>query len=296
MKDTVYYCDFCKSTRTISIDEIEHEKEVEISPNGLRLQSDIHRCASGQLGVNNLYVDIHYTVRSFGQLKLPTSKQKQQTRVARPGIPSPRAKSSHLRKLMITGVTPGGGFRFILNDEWLDISLNIGKIDPDEELAISVISSDLGGITLVYYPGEIDFSPNVEMWLTSLVNAMETMLPSRLSLIIEAIWYIIDLYENEPIDFDKRMIKSILASHEIYFKIIDPNILDNLAVTLSSKYREKDLSMMLKIVGQIELNPDKSLLEYTGNLHHDLLYLLYLFLIMENENLIDIYRPGILDI
>ena len=153
----------------------------------------------------------------------------------------------------------------------------------------------MGGITVHYYPSDIDFTENIERWFYILANSLELLPPTRFGLVVETLRYILGLYENEPTEFDIKLLKSMLASHEIYFKARDnPNRFDELAIDTSTKYRTDDVAIMMELLAHLELNPTLPLQFYMKE-YTDLEYLIYLFLILEKEGLIDVDRPGIID-
>ena len=190
------------------------------------------------------------------------------------------------------------GFRFILNDKMINVSLNIGEVNPQHEEAISVINSDMGTKTLIVYPSSIQYTANVEQWFTAFINAMENLIPSMLGLIIEVLHYIQDYYANGPSKKDIVYIKSILASHEIYFKVKEDQIyqsLDDLLVNNFMVKYEPEVSIMMKIIiDHSRKFPNHSLLTYAHELQYNISGLLKSINCLENEGLIDVMRPGIL--
>jgi hypothetical protein len=278
------------------LDPIEHRIEVAKSYNGLRLYSDIHRCSEGVLEINNLHIDANYSIRSYEQVKLPSTQTTKRTSKRRPGIPSPRPDDKRLKKIRLTQLVPNTeGFRFILNDEVIRISIVIGEVDLGAEVAQSVIRSDLGGISLFYFHSAITFTNPVRNWLTFYVNALETVIPSKLGLIIESLWYIQDLSLKIPTKFDERLIKTMLASHEIFFQFDQSDNYLKLKENLESRYSAKDVNSLHNLVSVLVAEPDKPLLHYSNRLDHDFLYLIYLFLILEKENFISVLRPEIVN-
>ncbi|MHA2091138.1 MAG: hypothetical protein ACW98K_09790 [Candidatus Kariarchaeaceae archaeon] len=291
-KESLYYCEQCKHQRIIRVLVDNHVKRVENSSNGLARYSDVHSCKDGLPGVNNLHVDGNYAARTVEHQELPPARK--ESKFSIPGVPTVSTKV--YTKLEVGTTRAADNFRLIIFDEWLRTIINIGDVDENNELPISTINSDLGGIILKYYPCDVEFTSNVEKWLSIFVNSLELLPPTRFGLVISTLNYVIELIEDVAGDFDVKLLRTILASHEIYFQAVDdPNRFDRLAVELSSKYSEKEASLMMELLAHLELHPTLPLQYYSKTFKKDLDYLIYLFLILENEGLINVDRPGIID-
>ncbi|MFV2014672.1 MAG: hypothetical protein ACC656_04550, partial [Candidatus Heimdallarchaeota archaeon] len=216
------------------------------------------------------------------------------------GIPVPKAPSLDEMKIyIITHLPPNVRLKIVIIDHMLKVKINIGKVVEDAEIPILTTQSDLGLMEIVFYPSEVTFSPMLEKWFTILVNTMEVLPATKIGLIVDTLKYILDSSINEPIEFDIIFLKTILASHEIYFEMIEGSDLswaDHLAINATPKYREKDVAVMMKIMAHLEKNPYIPLQQYVSKeLHQDLRYLIYIFLLLEVEGLIRIERPGIVE-
>ncbi len=297
MPDARYYCDHCKQTRVIGFDTDLHHAMVDKSPNGLIVYSDSHRCENGIIGINNLQIDKHFSVRGYTFLELPQRKTPQLSNL---GIPVPKATSTEkVKTYFITHVPPDEGLRIVIIDHMLNVKINIGKVVENEDISILTVNSDMGLMEIVFYPSEVTFTPILEKWLTILVNIMEILPATKIGLLVDTLKYVLDSSLNEPIEFDVVFLKTILASHEIYFEMIEGGELswaDHLAIHASPKYREKDVAVMMKIMAHLQENPYIPLQQYVSKgLHQDLRYLIYIFLLLEVEGLIRIERPGIIE-
>jgi hypothetical protein len=270
---------------------------VDKSPNGLVMYSDSHRCENGIFGINNLQVDKHFAVRGYTFLELPQRKISQL-----PGfsIPVPKGPSSEeLKAFMISHLPPDGGLKILIIDRMVKARINIGNVNEKEEIPIMTCLSDLGLLEFVFYPCEIILTPMLEKWFTILVNIMEVLPATKIGLIVDTIKYVLDSSFDEPTEFDINFIKTILVSHEIFFELIKSNDLswaDHLAIHATPKYREKDVAVMMKIMAHLEENPYIPLQQFVSReLHQDLRYLIYIFLLLEVEGLLRIERPGIIE-
>jgi hypothetical protein len=297
LADARYICNHCKQDRNYILDESSHHELVDKSPNGLVMYSDSHRCQNGIIGINNLQIDKHFSVRGFTFLELP---QRRIPKASGLNIPVPRGPSPDQMKMFsITQIPPDEKLRIMIIDHMLNVKINIGKVNENEELSILTINSDMGLLEIVFYPSEIPFTPTLEKWFTILVNIMEVLPATKIGLIVDTLKYVLDSSFNEPIEFDIIFLKTILASHEIYFEMIEDGELswaDHLAINAAPKYREKDVAVMMKIMAHLEENPYIPLQQYVSKeLHQDLRYLIYIFLLLEVEGLIRIERPGIIE-
>jgi hypothetical protein len=292
--ETQYFCELCKHSRLFKIDEETHRKNIDQHQSGLALYSDIHPCKDGITGVNNLRIDANYAIRSFENQELPPVRVA--SKFAIPGIPSASKSTTNFTNLYVSSLHPKISFRLIIFDEWLVTKIIIGDINEDEEIPIGSVHSDLGGITLSFYNSDLNYTPALEQWFSVFANSLELLPPTRFGLVIETIKYVLGLHDTTPSSFDIKLLKTMLASHEIYFKATnDPNRFDTIAVELSSKYAEREVSIMMKLLAHLELNPAVPLQYYIKTHHHDLEYLIYLFLILENDGLVVVDRPGIID-
>ena len=270
---------------------------VDNSPNGLVMHSDSHRCENGIIGINNLQIDKHFSVRGFTFLELPQRKLPQ---AAGLGIPVPKSHATgDLKTYIITHIPPNEVLRVIIIDHMLNVKINIGKVVENKDIPILTVNSDMGLLKIEFYPSEVIFTPMLEKWFTILVNIMEILPATKIGLIVDTLKYVLDSSFNEPLKFDVIFLKTILASHEIYFEMVEGSDLswaDHLAINATPKYREKDVAVMMKIMAHLEENPYIPLQQYVSKeLHQDLRYLIYIFLLLEVEELIRIERPGIIE-
>ena len=287
--NTRYLCDTCTSTRLYNITRESHENAIKNSSNGLVTYSDIHRCKNGFLGINNLHVDHNYSVRSLEHLILPSEKRYKK---ASPGLPMPVAKAEKINKVAITEMLPEGkGFRLIILDHDLGINLNLGKV-KDKEIPIKSFKSRFGGIDLSFYKSDQDLDENIENWLIELINLLEELPPTKVGLFIETLRYIYSLRKIGPAKFHLNMLHTILTSHKIHIDLVTrPPNFELVETKFKEVYGSETVDMMSKLLIYIDLNPNTPLHKYTQSNHEDMSFLIYLFLILEQEQLIQINRP-----
>lgn len=291
---TEYYCDLCKTPRNFEIDPLQHFENVTESKNGLAQYSDIHPCRDRITGVNNLRIDSDFAVRTIEKQELEPVRAPQ--KFAIPGVNGSLVNLPKLKNLYVSSVNPQNSFRAIIIDKWLLTKMSFGVKNAEEDIPIQTLTSDLGGLVLSFYESDIIYSANLEKWLYILINSLECLPPTRFGFVVETLRYVLNLHHKEPTASDTLFLRTMLASHEIYFKATeDPNRFDEIAVNLSGKLEDIEASLLMELVALLELQPSVPLLEYIKIHNYDLEYLIYLFLILEKEGLIIIDRPGIVN-
>ncbi|MHA2172432.1 MAG: hypothetical protein ACXAB7_21385 [Candidatus Kariarchaeaceae archaeon] len=267
------------------------------SPNGLAILSDIHRCEEGILGISNLHIDQDFAIRSFSILELPAIRKPfSETSPSPPMIPVPQADPKKLvNSYSITQMLDEKGFRVVIVDEGLNAILNIGQVDVVTETKVTTVISDLGMVFLDYYPSAITFNSNLEKWLSVLVNLLEILPPTKLGLFIETLRFIHGLYRTAPTNFHILQLKTILTCHETFFSINKVRARYKKIRDIASKYGEENAELIKSLLYYLEENPSAPLQHFAKNFDRDLVYLIYLFLILEQEGLVVIQRPGVVE-
>lgn len=286
-----YQCLLCQKRRTIKFDAKEHEDLVYDSPNGLALYSDIHRCDEGILAINNLHIDINYDVRSFSSLELP-DKRKPVSK-ALPGLPIARAHiPQQLNIYHITQMDLNKEFRLTIEDTRLNAVINIGRVSKREK-AIAAVESDQGSVILFYYPCDIEYNTYIERWMNILVNQLELLPVTRLGLFVETVRFIHGLVRSNPDAFQAKQLQTILSSHETYFKVLVTEVEEVGKLEICKiKYNEEVRNSAERILQSLRKNTGLNLKEVAFKVDLDLIYLIYTFLIMEQEGIIEVLRPS----
>ena len=285
-----YQCLKCSSIRIADINAEYHLENISQSSNGLVIYSDIHRCENGILGINNIHVDHDYHIRSSEQIVLPSKRIAVSSTLL--NIPTPKINSGDMKNVMIREFQPNKDFRLIIADQGLKIIINIGDVNDNKEKPISTLYSDHGTICLAFYPSGLPYTNFIEQWMVTFINLLETLPPTRIGLFIETLRYIHDMHKIGPALFHIEILKMILSSHEIHFEPVKiPIEFDSLLSEGRDFYGSEAVTLMVKILSYLELNPHVPLLYYTKTHHEDIGYLIYLFLTLEQENLIKIIKP-----
>jgi len=258
------------------------------NPNGLFIYSDIHRCKDGFLAINNLHIDANSSVRTIDFLKLPSEKKVKPSVV---GIPVPSEPVSLMKSYRITGIRSDQSFRLTIKDDLLDIFLIIGDIQLDDEQAEYQIKSNNDTVEIKYYHSDLQFTDNLEDWLIELANLLELLPPTKVGLFIDTLRYIEKLRKIPPAPFHIDLLKTILSSHKIFFDVNQDTELESALNTIEEMYGSDIIQSLNKILEALQTNPEATLQEFTQANDEDLSHLVYLFLILEQENVITIVRP-----
>lgn len=269
------------------------EKSLLIIENGLRLYSDIHRCKQGTTAINNLQIDGDFKPRSVEGIKL-TSELDDKAESNSMTIPSPKIDFKKDPKIRITHILSKNTPSIVIKLNWAKELVFIGRVDEKYNDSRKLIVSDLGKIVMIYFDEGDSSSKVIKRGLNLIINLIELIPPDGIGTMIDAISFLFKRMEvNEMRQDDIEKIKLILAHNLVLANIVDdPNRLDHLVLYASARYSETDLSVLLKLIGMIDLNSNMPLQYYMSFLEDDSSYLINLFVILENENLIQLVRPG----
>jgi hypothetical protein len=285
--------------RHFQFDIEEHKTRVEKSPNGLVSYSEIHRCSDGLLNIYDLQIDNNHAIRSFSQMKLPTHRRP--SALAVPGVPSPRLKTDEKRiNFNIDKMLPEHGFRLVIYDDMINVSINIGEVDVKNELLISRLESDHGTIRLDYYFSDIQYTTNIEKLLAILVNTLEIVPPTKIGLFVETLRYIHGIHKDTPTSFHIKLLKTILTTHETHFILEEIENTQEAISDLKYKYSEEVGGFASELLERIESDLFAPLQKYMTmkSEHHkndDLIFLIHTLMLMEQTGLLIIDRPGIVE-
>jgi len=262
------------------------------SHNGLQVFSDFHKCEFGLLGVNNIYVDEHLNVRTVEKLRLPVEKKLNKSQLL---IPTPEAKKKYTT-LEIASISNVTNFRFVMVDLALRISLNVGKVDTQREQPIFNIESNQQTVQLKGYESEYAKNNHIKAWMKVFIDLLEKLPPTNFGLLIESLRHIQSLVKIEPTSFHINLIKTILVSHEIFFEA--GSAIDHKGELLekTTDMYGSDVSYEIAILlNQIEKSPELPLIEFTKSSDVNLIDLIYMILILEQEDVIIVRRPKFIE-
>lgn len=284
-----YLCNECKVAQNIVFSPKMKEEYIPEDLNGLALYSDIHICTLGILGVNNLYIDHNLDVRSYSYVKLPDYKVKKSVGIPIPGKSSEEAQNS--TEIKITQIFEKNDINISIYNSYSDTLLNLGNIDFKKQAPVKTLTSNMGKVNLKFYYSNTRYTSQLEKWLELFINIYESLPPSRFGVIIEVIRFLLDEKDSFPSEFDEMIMKTILASHEIFFEILEG---DHDVEFLNDAYGEEEGKVMKLILTLIEENPMLPLHNYSLSLKEEIVFVIYCFLLLEKHGLITIYRPGII--
>ena len=127
-----------------------------------------------------------------------------------------------------------------------------------------------------------------------LVNQLELLPVTRLGLFVETIRFIHGLVRTNPDAFQAKQLQTILSSHETYFKVMvtEAEEVGKLEIC-KMKYNEEVRNSAERILQSLRKNTGLNLKEVALKVDLDLIYLIYTFLIMEQEGIIEVLRPTI---
>lgn len=284
-----YLCNECNVAQNIVFSPKMKKEYIPKDLSGLALYSDIHICTMGILGVNNLYIDHNLHVRSYSYVKLPDYKAKKSNGIPMPGKSS---EDSHdLTEIIITQIFEKNDINITIYNAYSETLLNLGNVDYNKQAPVKTLTSAMGIVNLKFYYSKTRYTSQLEKWLELFVNIYESLPPSRFGVIVEVLRFLLDEKDNFPSEFDEMIMKTILASHEIYFELVegahDGDFLDNV-------YGEGEGKVMKLILELIEENPMLPLHDYSLTLKEEIVFVIYCFLLLEKHGLIIIYRPGII--
>ncbi len=281
-----YVCDACKQVRRLAFTPEIYSQYVADDLTGLALFSDIHDCADGLKEVNNLYIDHDFNVRSFALLKLPEYRKKQ---VGMIPIPSAAAVDD-LKDIILTQINKKNDLNIEIHELALDVKIIVGEA---AEVPISTLESDMGMVQLNFYPSTTIYTPEIEIWFNQFVNIIEILPPTKISFLIEVIQYILDNMDHNPTEFDLKLVKTILASHEVFFTLSKIERLTSFVSNNPYDLSSKDLGIMQNMIDTIDEKPMIPLKDFVILYDIDFVHTIYLFLILEVQKIVIIDRPGI---
>lgn len=284
-----YLCNECNVAQNILFTPKMRDEYIPKDLNGLALYSDIHICTMGILGVNNLYIDHNLHVRSYSYVKLPDYKAKKSNGIPMPGKSS--EESHDLNEIIITQIFEKNDINITIYNAYSETLLNLGNVDYNKQAPVKTLTSTMGIVNLKFYYSDTRYTSQLEKWLELFVNIYESLPPSRFGVIVEVLRFLLDEKDNFPSEFDEMIMKTILASHEIYFELVEG---DRDVNFLNNAYGEEEGKVMKLILELIEENPMLPLHDYSLTLKEEIVFVIYCFLLLEKHGLIIIYRPGII--
>ncbi len=276
-----YLCNECKKQQNITFTDKDKSDFYPPPPfNGLTLFSHLHTCKGGVTGVNNLYIDHNLDVRSYNFVKLPEFQRKRKMMI--PGAPKPKNP-----EVNITHIRAKNDLNIIMINEVAGANITIGTIPETDP--VKILSSDMEMVQIKYFESNTKLDNLMEKWMQMLVNSIEVLLPSNIGLILESLIYILEEKRMFPSDFDAKLIRTILASHDVYISNVSEDSVDHL------KNIYEDGEYMVGIIALLKENSTMRLHDFTNQMRGvSIKKIIYAILMLENHGAIHVDRPGIL--
>lgn len=285
-KRCVYHCISCKSTRQVQLNVNDHLNRVSSASNDLAMYSDIHICYDGILGINNLYIDQNFSVRSFSVLELPSTR----TQLKGLGsIPIPQNQKP-INTYNVTQMAIGGGYRLILQDESLGIVINVGEVDAITEQFEAELVSKNGNIILEYYSCKFKWSSRAKDWFQAVIDALESLPPTRLGLFIETLRFVLAHHHSPLTEFEIEQLKTILLSHQTFIRSIYMGPRYKRVKQVTNKYGLDKKEVVNTILAKLSEKEQVSFQHLIEEIDRELVYLIYILIILENELIVKIER------
>jgi len=243
----------------------------------------------GLLGVNNIHVDGNLNVRSIERLQLPDEKETKKSQFL---IPSP-SMNNQFTRLEIAKISNVEHFRFIITDVALKFQLNVGEVKPQKESPLFSILSQQGSVNLQFYGSVQGEDTHIKSWMQVFIDLLEKLPPTNFGLFIESLRHIQSLIKVDPTPFHINLIKTILVSQDIFFEQ-GPNITSkgDLITMMNENYGGDSAYDIAVLLDKIEKSPELPLIDFIKMCNTDIITLIYLILILEQEDAIIVRRPN----
>ncbi len=201
---------------------------------------------------------------------------------------TPRIKKTKMIKM--THILEKNDLNIIIENKISDYAIQVGTISFDKTSPIKTIKSDSELIIVQYYYSNTMYSSQIELWFELLIENLESLLPSKLGVMIEVLKFILEERRDFPSPLDKSIIQMIFASHDIFFEVISDISPDFLV----EAYGDAEGSTMIKILDIIKNDLMVQLHSLVITLKEDIVFIIYCMLLLEVHGLINIHRPGII--
>ena len=203
-----------------------------------------------------------------------------------------------LKKILIRNMKDKSLVKIVLKSELMGVELRIGEEVGEDIAPIGTAESDFCFTLLEYFDTSIPFTKEVEQWLQLVANILDTLPPTNLGNLWEVLNYMQDGIADVPTEFDERLLKRILTSHEIIvqFGNLTPEDQEKRLAELKDNLDSETASLLEKIEKLIkESQDDEVSLRDIVRLapEEDTLKVIYLFLMLEFKKIVTYEAPGI---
>ncbi|MCY3411849.1 MAG: hypothetical protein INQ03_09475 [Candidatus Heimdallarchaeota archaeon] len=282
-----YLCNQCNKSQNIRFTDEMRSSFITGDPNGLSLFSHIHLCENGIAGVNNLNIDHNLHVRGYNFVELPRYEVKKKSMV--PGAPKIQKSSN---SVIITHIFDKNDLNLVFNFSKFGYNVQIGNFNPETREPIEKLKSEKGSVLLQVFESEVKYTSQVQKWLRIFLENLDFIVPSRLGLFIEILQFILEEKNQYPSEMDRKIIKSILVSYDIFMEFKG----DMHYSTLTHVYGEENGTLMVGCVDALKEDPLTSLHELVQKFKKNIVKILFALLILEIHGVIEIHSPDIMDV
>jgi hypothetical protein len=275
----------CSKTRSVKILYQDHELNIKNSLNGLVEYTDLHYCYDGMLSATNMHIDADFNIRSYSFLELPGKKLMKVSN----GIPLPKPAINNRLNILTTEYS---GYRLVLTDLQLNVTIYFGIIKLKDEEPEFVIESENGSVKIDYYKCNKHTWRWTKEWFKMVVDSLEKLPPTKLGILIETLKYVYIHHDNEPAALERELLETVLVCHKVKFEVLPVKTRFRILNSIEDKYGEEKRYQIKKILKDLESDNEMVLAEIVENHRLELVYLIYLMLILENEGLIRIDKDN----
>lgn len=300
LMQTLFICEACGKKKDVGFPKEKHQKLIAQSANGLVRYTIIHKCNDGFPAITNLYVDHNGDVRSRTMEKFPPMVKKKKSAFM---VPSPTINRNYdledLKQIFIHNQSLDKKLlKLRVRNEFIGVDLFVNLSENNDLNPLCSIQSDFGFTTIEYFDTDVPFTPNLEKWFSMIVNLFDMLPPATLGNLWEILNYLVDGKGDPPSDFDERLMKRILTSHEIIVKLkdVDPTSLQNKLSLIKENLDSANSELLDQMEKIIEENSSNTLtLRDIIRLsdEEDTLKIIYLFLLLETKDIISYETPEI---
>ncbi|MCY3413178.1 MAG: hypothetical protein INQ03_16180 [Candidatus Heimdallarchaeota archaeon] len=286
MPNTAFYqCLKCSKVRKIVQPELGIDKL-----NGLRQYSDLHRCSDGVLAINNIQIDANLDVRSIERVELDEEKTKQPKNRAF-NIPSPNLKENIFQKNLVITHLNNFDFRAIFRNDWTDREINIGQVKLNEEPLV-ILESKIGGIKVKYYQSTMELDETLNKWLYVLINIVELIPPRKIGYFVEAVNFILDMRLSPPCVYDIHILQILLLA-DLY--ILESGSMEPADIPEEEELSQDHYRIIDIILERVDNINNLTILDLGDILPDDFTYVIFIVLILEQYNIINISKPPLIE-
>ncbi|MDH5403844.1 MAG: hypothetical protein OEZ01_16280 [Candidatus Heimdallarchaeota archaeon] len=284
-----YSCQLCTEKRKLIIEYDDLQQNLDTNKDGLFFVSDLHQCENGYLGVNNIYFNAKFDVQMIENLEI--KYQKSRPLIAKSKnvpIPTGYEPDRYSQKILIYDHTNDFKLRFILKNAESGYLINLGNVKPKEEV-IHLIQSDNYDVSLEIYESEINYRIELLHWLKIGIDFLESANINSLSILLEVIKFIQDIFRTRIDNYYLNMLKLILLSKDTILIPVEshkPSITD-----LNPIFGIDEGEIIFQILNVIHAIKNVSFYQLASFFKFEITYIVHLIIYLVDEQFIHIDFP-----